>query len=276
MSNASHQTCTEFSFLASASQQQSNQLCTTLGSEEREREQLQITSHFDGKDKKTRTSSGSISSLGSSWQSISFSKSPHTGGLTEVLENKQAVDQNCDTVPSEDGPGGSFEYLNLNSSASSIQKEHFSPSCQTGNDASKAQTGSFDHKQLFPSTELDSFEFLQVDRSEITQGNTSAANKHMNDNIKVSPPAETKDDASKFSRMSGKMIENTDSDQHCLMNCRNGCFQGCKMGSVVLTEQDYRSLLSGVCQRCLLTRLPEKPFKLRHYNKAYSRFLYLS
>ncbi|KAF4071414.1 hypothetical protein AMELA_G00272780 [Ameiurus melas] len=266
MSNARHQTCTDFSFLASASQQQSNQLCTTLGSEEN----CQITSQFDGKDKKTRTSSGSVSSLGSSWQSISFSKSPQTGGFTEVLENKQAVDQNCDTVPSEDGPGGSFEYLNLNSSASSIQKEHFSPSYQTGNDASKAQTGSFDHKQLLPSTELDSFEFLEVDHSEITQGNTAAANKHMNDNIKVSPPAETKDDASKFSQMAGKMIENTDSDQHCLMKCRNSCFQGCMMGSVVLTDQDYRSLLSGVCQGCLLTRLPDKPFKLRHYNKAYS------
>ncbi|KAB5518353.1 hypothetical protein PHYPO_G00164800 [Pangasianodon hypophthalmus] len=271
MSNASHGACTELSFLASASQQQSNQeLFTTLGSED----YCQITNNFDGKDKKTRTSSGSISSLGSSWQSISFSKSPHIGGFTEVLENKQAVDQNCDTLPS---PSSSFESLNLNSSASSIQKEHFSPSYQTGNDSSKAQTGSFNNKQSLPSTEFDSFEFLQVDHSEATQGITTPANKHMEGNIKVSPPDEIKVDAYKQSFMSGKMTETADSDQ-CLsndslfsnMNCRNGCFQGCKMGSVVLTEQDYRSLLSGVCQGCLLRRLPDKPFKLSHYNKAYS------
>lgn len=280
MSNANHQACTDFSFLASTSQQQSNQeLCTTMGSEEN----CQITNNFDGKDKKTRTSSGSISSLGSSWQSISFSKSLQIGGFIEVLENKQVVDQNCDTFPSEGGPGSSFEYLNLNSSASSIQKEHFSPFYPTGNDASKAQTGNFEHKQSLPSTELDSFELLQVDQSEATQGNTTAANKPMKGNIKVSPPVETKDDAYVHSRTSGKMIENADSDQCSSnknnsvlsnMNCRNGCFQGCKMGSVVLTEQDYRSLLSGVCQGCLLKRLPDKLFKLRDYNKAYSRFLH--
>lgn len=272
MSNASHRDCPELSFLASTSQQRSNQvLCTTLGSDEN----YQVTNSFDGKDK-NGTSSGSISSLGSSWQSISFSRSPQTGGFTEVLENKQAVDQNCDTLPSEDGPGSPFEYLNLNSSASSIQKEHFSPTYQSENNANKAQPGSFDPKQALPSTELDSFEFLQVDESEPRQGTTTAAN------IKVPPAAETKDDAYSF-RMSGKMMENTDSDPcssdnknsfFSSMNCRNGCFQGCKMGSVVLTEQDYISLLSGVCQGCLLRRLPDKPFKLRHYNKAYSRFLH--
>lgn len=274
LSNGSSQAYRDLSLLASAVQQRSNQeLSSTLGSEEN----YQITNNFDGKDKETRTSSGSISSLGSSWQSISFSKSPHIGGLTDVLGNKQAVDQNCDTLPSEDGPGSSFEYLNLNSSASSIQKEHFSPPCQTENDASKAQTGSFDHKQSLQSTELDSFEFLQIDQSEANQGNTTAGN------IKVSPPVETKDDANDRSWMFVKVTENTDSDQcssnnnnnlFSNMNCSNGCFQGSKMKSVVLTEQDYRALLSGVCQDCLLRRLPDKPFKLSHYNKAYSRFLY--
>lgn len=248
MSNASHRACTDFSFLAGASQQPSNQdLCTTLGSEEN----YQII-HFDGKDKNTRTSSGSVSSLGSSWQSISFSRSPHTGGFTE--ETKQAVDQNCDTLPSEDDPGSSFEHLNLNSSTSSIQKEHFKPSYKTENDASKAQTGHFNQKESLPSTELDSFEFLQVDQSDPKQENAT-----------------------------GKMIEDTSSDQcastknsslFSSMHCRNGCFQGCKMGSGALTEQDYKSLLSGVCQGCLLRRLPDKPFKLSHYNKAYSRFLH--
>ncbi|KAF4111709.1 alpha-protein kinase 1 [Onychostoma macrolepis] len=39
------------------------------------------------------------------------------------------------------------------------------------------------------------------------------------------------------------------------------CFEKCIMGSDVLTERDYRSLLAGVCQRCLVERLPNKPLK---------------
>lgn len=271
MTNDRHQDCTDFSFLSLASQQQSNQeLCITLGSEE----SYQISNYFDGKDKNTGKSSGSISSLGSSWQSVSFSRSLPTADFTDILENKAAVDQSCETLPSEDGSGSSFEYLNLNSSASSIQKEHFSPPYQTGSDASKAQIGSLDPKQSLPSTELDSFEFLQVDPSKSKQGNTTAAN------VKVS---ETEDDAYEGSQTSQKkMMENTHSGQ-CPsnyknsplfnQNCRNGCFQDCEMGSVVLTELDYRFLLSGVCQGCLLRRLPDKPFKLSHYNRAYSTFL---
>ncbi|XP_060720182.1 alpha-protein kinase 1 [Tachysurus vachellii] len=278
ISKASSQVCTGLPFLAGANQQQSNlALCTTLGSEENSK----MNHQFDGKDKTTRASSGSISSLGSSWQSISFSKSPPIGGFTEVLKDKQEVDQNCDTLPTEDedSSGSSFEYLNLSSSASSIQKEQFSPSYQTGNDASKAQTGSLDHKQLLPSTELDSFEFLHIDQSEATQGNTTAANKHMKDHTNDTNDIDTNDNAYECSQISEKMNKCADRDQ-CPSNkksrvlsnenCCNGCFQGCEMGGVVLTEQDYRSLLSGVCQGCLLWRLPDKPFKLSHYNKAYS------
>lgn len=271
--NASNQNTRDLYLQGSASHPKRNmqEPCTTLESEEKD----QITNHYDGKEKKTRTSSGSISSLGSSWQSISFPKSPHSGGFTEILDNKQAVNQSCDTLPSEDGPGSPFEYLNLNSSTSSIQKEHFSPSYPIENNTRKAKSGSLDEqdKQSLPYTELDSFEFLQVDQSESKQGNTAAAN------IKCSFPAETKD-AYNHSRMFGKTTEDKNSDQcssninHSLfshVNCASGCFQGCKMGSVVLTEQDYRSLFSGVCQGCLLSRLPDKPFKLRHYNKAYGR-----
>ncbi|KAF5902225.1 alpha-protein kinase 1, partial [Clarias magur] len=276
-SSVSPPTSTDFSFLSIGSQGRSNQtLCTTLGSEENYR------NNFDGADKKTGTSSESISSLGSSWQSVSFSKTPHFGDLTEVFENQQAADQNCDTLPSEGGPGSSFEYLNLNSSASSIQKEHFSSSFQTGNDASKSQTGSSDHKLSLPSTEFDSFEFLQVDEPETKQENSAAATNPMKGTIKVSPPVENKDDDHTRSHMSGKMMPGADSDQSSSnkndtpfpnMSCCNGCFQGCTMGSVVLSEQDYRSLLSGVCQECLLRRLPDKPFQLSHYNKAYSALL---
>ncbi len=39
------------------------------------------------------------------------------------------------------------------------------------------------------------------------------------------------------------------------------CFEKCIMGSDVLTERDYRCLLAGVCQRCLIERLPNKPLK---------------
>ncbi|XP_043101643.1 alpha-protein kinase 1-like [Puntigrus tetrazona] len=39
------------------------------------------------------------------------------------------------------------------------------------------------------------------------------------------------------------------------------CFKNCIMGSDVLTERDYRSLLAGACQRCLLERLPNKALK---------------
>lgn len=257
LTNDSHQDCTDFSFLALASQQSNHELCTTLGSEE----SYQITSHFDGKDKNTGTSSGSVSSLGSSWQSVSFSRSPPTN----VLESKQAVDQYCDTLPSEDGSDSSFEYLNLNSSASSIQKEHFSPHLHpTENDARKAQTGTLDPKQSLPSTELESFEFLQVDQSKSKKGNTSAAN------VTVSLQAETKDENTN----SGQGSSDCKNSPFFNQNCFDSCFRGCKMGSVVLTEQDYRCLLSGVCHGCLLRRLPDKPFKLSHYNRAYSRFLH--
>ncbi|XP_067257002.1 alpha-protein kinase 1 isoform X2 [Chanodichthys erythropterus] len=52
----------------------------------------------------------------------------------------------------------------------------------------------------------------------------------------------------------------------------NECFKNCIMGSDVLTERDYRSLLAGVCQSCLVKRLPNKPLKPlepRQLEKAY-------
>ncbi|XP_030636617.1 alpha-protein kinase 1 isoform X2 [Chanos chanos] len=47
------------------------------------------------------------------------------------------------------------------------------------------------------------------------------------------------------------------------------CFEGCEMGSEVLTEEDYKYLLAGVCQDCLIKRLPKKAFQLKTDNKAY-------
>ncbi|XP_077083517.1 alpha-protein kinase 1 isoform X2 [Siphateles boraxobius] len=41
----------------------------------------------------------------------------------------------------------------------------------------------------------------------------------------------------------------------------NGCFRNCIMGSGVLTGRDYRALLAGVCESCLVKRLPNTPLK---------------
>ncbi|KAK7177244.1 hypothetical protein R3I93_001284 [Phoxinus phoxinus] len=41
----------------------------------------------------------------------------------------------------------------------------------------------------------------------------------------------------------------------------NGCFRNCIMGSGVLTWRDYRALLAGVCDSCLVKRLPNTPLR---------------
>ncbi|KAG1928115.1 alpha-protein kinase 1 isoform X1 [Pimephales promelas] len=41
----------------------------------------------------------------------------------------------------------------------------------------------------------------------------------------------------------------------------SGCFRNCIMGSGVLTGRDYRALLGGVCESCLVKRLPNTPLK---------------
>ncbi|XP_051754531.1 alpha-protein kinase 1 [Ctenopharyngodon idella] len=56
----------------------------------------------------------------------------------------------------------------------------------------------------------------------------------------------------------------------------NECFKNCIMGSDVLMERDYRSLLAGVCQSCLVKRLPNKPLKPldnKQLEKAYDAII---
>ncbi|XP_026879453.2 alpha-protein kinase 1 [Electrophorus electricus] len=318
--------------------------------------------------KDSRTSSGShCSSLGSSWQSVSFSKSPQNEDFAKILEDKHSrVDQNCETVATEDGPDSPFEYIDINPSerpiskagvanpsASSISKGGVATSLQSRNDVGMTQKGCHsqtcikdqssietledqemsllihqlsgfelidthagetkannDSAKSKPneshlstsdlannkprtsllSTELDSFEVVQFDQSELrapTQGFTTAAssNKHkkpldIQSQSKTTPLLDAQDyEAFPISLNHRVNVDKRDKDQSSAekpytlsasMNCCNRCFQGCIMRSVLLSEQDYRSLLSGVCQGCLLKRLPERPFKLSQYNKAYS------
>ncbi|CAM4509191.1 unnamed protein product [Leuciscus chuanchicus] len=53
------------------------------------------------------------------------------------------------------------------------------------------------------------------------------------------------------------LSDSTGDDQ---LSC-NGCFRNCIMGSTVLTGHDYRALLAGVCESCLVKRLPNTPLK---------------
>ncbi|KAK1792759.1 hypothetical protein P4O66_012680 [Electrophorus voltai] len=103
--------------------------CTTL---ESENNQIIIKTDtgdtgkvsLGSRSKDSRTSSGShCSSLGSSWQSVSFSKSPQNEDFTKILEDKHSrVDQNCETVATKDGPDSPFEYIDINPSERPISK----------------------------------------------------------------------------------------------------------------------------------------------------------
>ncbi|XP_072526650.1 alpha-protein kinase 1 isoform X2 [Salminus brasiliensis] len=184
----------------SAQQQSKKELFTTLESEDHETTN-KMKENATGKGKGTTMSSGSrSSSLGSSWQSVSFSKSPLNEDFAEISKNK------------------------------------LSPSLL--------------------STEFDSFEMVQPHQPEpkvTIQGTTTSA----------SVSQDLEEHLSKSNRQQA-----TPSCMTC-----DRCFKGCTMGNIVVTEQDYKSLFSGVCQGCLLRRLPEKTFKLSQYNKAYNAIL---
>ncbi|XP_076866648.1 alpha-protein kinase 1 [Brachyhypopomus gauderio] len=339
------------------------ELCTTLESKDNHPITIKKDANDTGieaagsKSKDSRTSSGSYcSSLGSSWQSVSFSKSPQNEDFADILEDKHnRVDQNCETIATEDSPDSPFEYIDINSarpigkagvanpSARSISKGGVATSLQPGSDVGKTQKGShsqtsietledleislLDHqlsgfgldthagetkdsnmsakhkpqegdlsesdltnkpKTSLLSTVLDSFEVVPFDQSELEasiQGSITEAssNKYtqpvdIESQNKTTPLFDPQDyESFPISSKFGENVNKTDQSSpdssytpSTSMSCCNRCFQGCTMGSVDLTEQDYRSLLSGVCQGCLLKRLPDKPFKLSQYNKAYS------
>lgn len=226
-----------------------------------------------------RTSTRSVSSsLGSSWQSISFSRSPLNGRLS--------VDQACET----EDPGSPYEYVDLQSSASPSLIRGLS---QTGSDLSERENEqaqvetqsdiqSADNPELLPlnlneetackpglkdanmevsclSTE---FELLHFDKE--TSGNMNNSNV-TNPHAKGEEPKHTPPE----------MPEDMGADQHSsgsatsLHSCTS-CFQGCIMESAVLKEMDYKCLLSGVCQECLLKRLPKKDYQLSQYKRAYN------
>ncbi|XP_017574765.1 alpha-protein kinase 1 [Pygocentrus nattereri] len=318
-------------------QQQSKQdLSTTLESEDGDQILSKIDVNGTGKGKERRMTSGSLnSSLGSSWQSISFSKSLPTGEFAEILKDKSIIDQKCETVTSEDSPDSPFELINLNSSALPISKggqttsgsqeqccsqrhvqdqsaietvedpevsflsnglsgfalaDYPANGLNAKNASANSQKGHLRESdsrnnqlnQSLLSTEFESYEMVQSELT--TQGTTASPNKakhndpvdsQMQNNLKAAPLLETEAEDYQPSPVFAKLEKNlgknnTDNTFPTSMKSCKGCFEGCTMGNVVLTEQDYKSLFSGVCQDCLLKRLPERTFKLSQYSKAYS------
>lgn len=332
VANACSQTPGVLEIGANAHHQSKQELCTTLESEDNHPVTNNIDANNKGKDSITSLSS----SLGSSWQSISLSRSPLNGNLSEILKDKSIIDQNCETVATEEGSDSPFELINHIPSATPISRGGQTTLLKTGSDSHKGchpQTSLKDQSAIetvedpevsflsdalshFPlpynhpdglkakkasaapheshlsksnskndqvkasllSTELDSFELLHLDQSNL-KVSQAGEGKHNDDvdaqvksnvNIAAAIPSGHKENLDK------KDKEKPSSDKHYTLPTRtdscNRCFRGCTIGSVVLTEQDYRSLFSGVCQSCLLKRLPDKTFKLSQYNKAYSRF----
>ncbi|XP_062864817.1 alpha-protein kinase 1 [Trichomycterus rosablanca] len=266
VADASNHTSDDFSFLASASPQNSiagsetvnkdvqtqvqtgHELCSTLESENN----LPGTNYT-----KTRTSSGSLSgSLGSSWLSISFPRSPQS--------SEQAANQKCATLETDDGPDSPFEYVDAKPSASptgapgsSEDPEMSFLSRGVSRAALAGANGAGNRPASLPSS--DSFELVQPEE---TPGRSRGS-------VKVPHHVGTEDDDSRPRQMSSAAPQDQNPSSSSGGNVCS-CFQGCIMGSVVLTEQDYKSLYSGVCQACLLRRLPSRPFQLRHHDRAYS------
>uniref|UniRef100_A0A3B1IE49 Alpha kinase 1 n=1 Tax=Astyanax mexicanus TaxID=7994 RepID=A0A3B1IE49_ASTMX len=305
-------------------------LCTTLESED-DKTTKKVMTNASGSSSGTRTSSGSLSSsLGSSWQSISFStRSPTNegGGSFKTLKGRyqQSVQSSIETVEDLDvfslsddlsghtAAGNGSNGLNaqqqskpelrttleskecnatgkskgtrmssgsLSSSLnSSWQKASFSRSPpnedfgpilknkpETGNVDGLSGHANVEHPQgsaSLPSSELDSFVMVPSDHSSASSNRGKDSSPADSPTIQRPSHSDLQDNPSK--NRSRDLFPS-------YMTCST-CFQGCTMGSVVLTEQDYRSLLSGVCQGCLLRRLPDQTFKLRHYNRAYSGVL---
>ncbi|KAI4891684.1 hypothetical protein NFI96_020320 [Prochilodus magdalenae] len=295
-------------------------LCTTLESDDG----IQLLSKTDangtGQGKHTTMSSGSIgSSLGSSWQSISFSRSPTTGELAEILRDKSIIDQKCETVASEDGPDSPFELLNLSGSGTPISKGHqtssssqerchsqtcaqdqsaveteedpevsflrdglsgFALAASENSQEGLGESGSKNNllNQSFLSTELESFDMLESEPSPSASVNKAKHNpvdSQILNYLMAAPHLVTKAEDCEPSPVPEKLEKNLgkssmDETLPSSVNPCNRCFQGCTMGSVLLTQQDYTSFFSGVCQSCLLRRLPDRTFKLSQYSKAYS------
>uniref|UniRef100_A0A4W4GIC1 Alpha-type protein kinase domain-containing protein n=1 Tax=Electrophorus electricus TaxID=8005 RepID=A0A4W4GIC1_ELEEL len=165
--------------------------------------------------KDSRTSSGShCSSLGSSWQSVSFSKSPQNEDFAKILEDKHSrVDQNCETVATEDGPDSPFEYIDINPSerpiskagvanpsASSISKGGVATSLQSRNDVGMTQKGCHsqtcikdqssietleDQEMSLLIHQLSGFELIDTHAGETKANNDSAKSKPNESHLNV-------------------------------------------------------------------------------------------
>ncbi|KAI2663122.1 Alpha-protein kinase 1 [Labeo rohita] len=226
------------------------QLITTEDVEDNSSEISGIQWRDNEKNLDARTSSSSVSS-GSSWERV-------PGRSQSTIETEEDV-----TDPSHDssdakvgctkgGSTSSFSLCDSSASHSSWQKLSISPVANVER-LELTHKRADQHLQVpdkiqecqgttLPSTESDPFEELGFEDLSTPENHRPSARPvkplFTGDNV---PP------------------------------CKD-CFKNCVMGSDVLTEQDYRSLLAGVCQRCLVERLPNKPLQPldpRQLEKAY-------
>ncbi|KAK7171293.1 hypothetical protein R3I94_001285 [Phoxinus phoxinus] len=90
-----------------------------------------------------------------------------------------------------------------------------------------------------------------VERLELTHKKTAFPQE-----IQEGPGTTTESDP--FEELGFEHLSDSTGDDEPLCN---GCFRNCIMGSGVLTWHDYRALLAGVCDSCLVKRLPNTPLR---------------
>ncbi|XP_073692635.1 alpha-protein kinase 1 [Garra rufa] len=231
------------------SQSQLNQQLTTTEDPEFNSLEISGTQWRDNQNNlEARTSSSSFSS-GSSWERLS-------GRTQSGIETQEDVED-----PSHDGNGAkgdctkggstsSFSLCDSSASHSSWQKLSISPVANVEQlDLTHKNERTDQHLLVpnktqecqgttLPSTESDPFEELGFEDLSTPDNHQPSQSPFKEDNVPT---------------------------------CKD-CFKNCIIGSDVLTECDYRSLLAGVCQRCLVERLPNKPLEpleARQLKKAY-------
>ncbi|XP_026106598.1 alpha-protein kinase 1 [Carassius auratus] len=188
-----------------------------------------------------RASSSSFSS-GSSWERVSGQSQSGIETEEDVIDpshDSSKINNDAKVGCTKGGSTSSFSLCDSSASSSSWQKLSLSPIANVERlELTHKKERTDQHLQVpnkiqewqettLPSTESDPFEELGFE--------------HLSTPEKCQPakPSSTGDNAPL---------------------CKD-CFENCIMGSDVLTERDYRSLLAGVCQRCLVERLPNKPLK---------------
>ncbi|XP_016346369.1 alpha-protein kinase 1 isoform X2 [Sinocyclocheilus anshuiensis] len=228
------------------------ELATTEDVEDNPSEMPSIQWRDDQKNLAARTSSSSFSS-GSSWERVSGQSQSDIQTEEDVIDpshDSNEINNDAKVGRPKGGSTSSFSLCDSSASHSSWQKLYISPIANVERlELIHKKERTDQHLQFpdkiqecqgttLPSTESDPFEELGFEHLSTPDKHQPAKPSSTGDNVPV---------------------------------CKD-CFENCIMGSEVLTERDYRSLLAGVCQRCLIERLPNKPLKpldLRQLEKAY-------